>query len=275
MMKEKTIVTLTSYGKRLGNLPIVLDTIFNQTEQPDLVVLNLAFGESVPEDVVEYLNQHDVEVNRVPDTKVYKKLIPTLKRYPEACVISIDDDFLYPQGMIEEFVRIHERCPDHPISGNRVVCFGMQCHCGCASLTKAIYLGDYLHQIDERIISSCPSDDMLYSYFATKSGHPYIQTENEYFINMPGYNCSNDQGYSSIIDRDGGIFATYDYLVKQFGEVDEIIPAYIRDDHIAKMIETLCKHRIWEIENVIRSSNAYRLGKFLLKPFSWLKNNRR
>ena len=81
-MTERIIVSLTTWSKRIGNIPVVLDTIFNQTVQPDLVVLNLAHDEIIPEDVKHYINSHNIEINRVKDTKVYKKLIPTLKKYP-------------------------------------------------------------------------------------------------------------------------------------------------------------------------------------------------
>lgn len=281
MMKEKTIVTLTSYGKRLGNLPIVLDTIFNQTMQPDLVVLNLAFGESVPEDVVEYLKQHDVEVNRVPDTKVYKKLIPTLKRYQEACVISIDDDFLYPQGMIEDFLYIHQHYPNNPISGNRVVCYGMQCHCGCASLTKREYFGDLLEIIDDTLMLNCPSDDLVYTYLAAYLGHPYLRTKEVYYDNMISFN--EGESYSDMIVGNLGIEKTFMYMVERLGEKRNSFSGYIEDVYLASFLDSLyakvflqeitdAKERgIMETENRIRSSYAYRLGKALLKPLSWIK----
>ena len=269
-MQDALIVSLTSYGNRVNNIPVVLDTIFSQTVLPDVVVLNLAFEENVPDVVADYLEEHKVEINRVMDTRVYKKLIPTLIKYPEACVISIDDDFLYPKGMIEDFVRIHEKYPNYPISGNRVVYFGMQCHCGCASLTKAEFLGDYLHQLDAETIANCPSDDMLYTYFATKNGHPYVQTEKEYFINMQGLNDGNDKGYSDAINGDEGIVKSYDYLVNRFGLVDNVVSSYIHDDYMARVIETIHRDNIWEVEDRIRSSRAYRIGKSILKPFSWL-----
>ena len=269
-MQDNIIVSLTSYGNRVNNIPVVLDTIFSQTLLPDVVVLNIAFEENVPDVVADYLEEHKVEINRVMDTRVYKKLIPTLIKYPEACVISIDDDFLYPKGMIEDFVRIHEKYPDYPISGNRVVYFGMQCHCGCASLTKAEFFGDYLHRVNTETIASCPSDDMLYTYFATKNGHPYVQTEKEYFINMQGLNDGNDKGYSDTLNGDEGIIKTYDYLVNHFGLIDDVVSSYINDDYLAGVIETIHRDNIREVENRIRSSRAYLLGKSILKPFLWL-----
>lgn len=73
--------------------------------------------------------------------------------------------------------------------------FEVQCHCGCASLTKASFFGDYLEIIDEEVINNCPSDDMTYSYFTNKAGHPYVRTKDLYSTNMIVYN--NQDSYSS------------------------------------------------------------------------------
>lgn len=273
-MKEKIIVSFTSYGKRTNNIPSVLDTIFAQTITPDLVVINLAHDEIISADITNYLKSHNVEINRVPDTKVYKKLLPTLKRYHSDVVINIDDDFLYPEDMIADFLAVHKRHPNNPISGNREVFFRMQCHCGCASLTKAEFFGDYLYQIDDTVIDNCPSDDMVYTFFATKSGHPYLQTEKEYFLNMPEYNADESRGYSDTVKGDLAVVNSYNYLVKRYGKVENNIAAYTHDDDIAKVISNIQDKTIWDVESKIRSSHAYRIGKFLLKPLSWIKRSK-
>lgn len=188
MSSEKIIVSLTTWKPRIGNIPVVLDTIFDQTKRPDKVVLNLSFDEIIPDDIQDYIDHHNVEIFRVPDTKVYKKLIPTLLRYPDDCIISIDDDFLYPKTMIEDFWETHLRFPDSPISGNAVVLFEMQCHCGCASLTKAEFFGKYLPMIDAALMENCLSDDIVYTFLSTKNKHPYLRTEHQYFENMESYN---------------------------------------------------------------------------------------
>ena len=270
-MQERVIVTMTSYGRRINNLPKVIDSIFNQTVQPNLIVLNLAYDEIIPRDVESYLKKQGIEINRVPDTKVYKKLIPTLKKHTEALVISIDDDFLYPPEMIEEFMRIHIKYPNFPISGNKVVYQGMQCHCGCASLTCAKFFGDYLSIIDDAMIKECPSDDILYTFFSTKSGHPYICTESEFFINMESYGEDAETGYSKAINNEIGIDKTYEYLIKRFGPIDTIVESYLNDSYIANIINHIHKNNLLEQELKIRSSYPYRIGKFLFKPFLWLK----
>lgn len=59
---EKLIVSFTSWTPRFGNIPIVLDSVFNQTVKPDLVVLNLANDEVLPEFLETYIGHYGVEV---------------------------------------------------------------------------------------------------------------------------------------------------------------------------------------------------------------------
>ena len=276
-MPERIIVTLTTWSKRIGNIPTVLDTIYAQTRKPDLVVLNLAYDEVVPDEVQSYLNEHSVEVNRMPDTKVYKKLIPTLKKYPNDCIIPIDDDWLYPEGMIEEFMEMHKRFPNNPISGNREVACGIQCHCGCASLTKAEYFGQYLDMIDDDVIANCASDDMVYSYLSTLAGHPYYRTINSYFMNMEPYGA--EEGYSAACIGNA-VYDSFNYLEKRFGTLPNLMPHYISDKYIAELIGDInakgiryfVQQKEKETEDRIYATYSFRIGQAIVKPFRWVKN---
>lgn len=274
-MKENVVVSLTSYGKRLNNLPIVLDTIYYQTLLPDIVVLNLANDEAVPRAVWEYLVSHNVEVNRVPDTKVYKKIVPTLKSHPNDIIISIDDDFIYPPQMIADFMDIHKKYPNNPISGNRVIFNGFQCHCGCASLTKKEFFGNLLDEIDDELMSNCPSDDLVYTFLSLASGHAYIRTQDQYFMNLAP--CGNENSYSKEIVGDTGIENTFDYLIKRFGNKTVHPSYYVQGPYMGELLDELFEANIVfvkkDVEKNIRASYAYRLGKVLLKPFSWIRSN--
>ena len=215
--RQPLIVTLTTWKARFANIPAVLDSIFAQTLPPDKVVINLSEDEILPEELRSYLDAHGVEVFRLPDTKVYKKLIPTLKRYPDACVVSIDDDWIYPPGMLEDFMRVHQQHPDSPISGNRVRAFHLNAHCGCASLTERRYFGDYLDWVDDEVMRNCPSDDIVYTYLARRNGYGYIRTRGLYFDNMTPYNPSEPY---SVMDGTP-VQRSWDYLTGRFGPVAE------------------------------------------------------
>lgn len=279
MIKEEIIISFTTWSKRIKNLPTVLDSIYHQTLMPDRVVLNLAYGETIPDNVSEYLETHKVEVNYIEDTKVYKKFLPTLKKYPEACVINIDDDCIYPKGMIEEFITLHRKYSNFPISGNTVKMYGMQCHCGCASLTKYDYFGKFLNNIDDNLMASCPSSDMVFTYFATLNGHPYIHTENQYFDNLVSKNLEVQSYTQSMLVPQDGISSTYEYLVLRFGPIPAMIGSYVDDNYLATLINDITINKIQFHEEVcrrtseakIRSTHAYRIGKFIIKPIKWGK----
>lgn len=266
---EKIIVTLTSYHKRIDNIPSVLDTIFSQTLMPDLVVINLAFNEPIPERVQSYIDSHEIEVNRVPDTKVYKKLIPTLKKYPNDCIIAIDDDFLYPQGMIEDFVSIHRLYPFFPISGSTFVDFGVQCHCGCASLTKAEFFGEYLDYIDNEIINNCPSDDIVYTFFSNMNNHPYIRTKGTYFMNLTPFNSCDS--YSDNYVREMGIYESFKYLENRFGKLPLSFLFYDEENGSLIINDIFAYYRNLGREEE-HTTISYRIGDFFLKPFKIIRN---
>lgn len=276
-MDERVVVTLTTWHKRIGNIPVVLDTIFSQTILPDIVVLNLSYEEKIPAEVQNYIDSHNIEVNRVPDTKVYKKLMPTLKKYPNDCIINIDDDWLYPRGMIADFMAIHAIYPEYPISGNRVIYQGLQCHCGCASLTKASFFGEYIDKVDQEIMSNCPSDDIVFTYLANLAGHPYIRTKDLYFINMESYN--EIERYSDLIVGNEGLKISYDYLVDRFGRIENRLELYIHNDYLTEIINDICDAKICVAHNIgtmngannVYSSLSYRIGHIILIPFIYLK----
>lgn len=214
-MKETIIVTLTTWTKRIHNIPKVLDSIYAQSLPADYVVLNLAFDEVIPLEVDKYIHMHSVIINRVPDTKVYKKLLPTLKMFRDACVINIDDDWLYPRNMIEEFMATHKRYPNNPITGNYICFKHLNCHCGCASLTKYSFFDKWLDLVDDETILNCPSDDIVFTYLAARNGRYYIRTQNTYFLNMEPIN--NENSYSSRLFQPEK--KSLSYLEDRFGRI--------------------------------------------------------
>lgn len=271
MEKERIIVSLTSWEKRFGNIPAVLDTIFNQTLSPDLVVINLNDDEIVPPHIANYLKSHKVIINHVSYKKVYKKLIPTLKQFPNDCIISIDDDWLYPPTMIEDLWNTHLKYPNNPISGNREFINGYTCHCGCASLTKASLLED-IDLIDLEVMDNCISDDAVYTYFSVRSGHPYVWANNIYFTNMQPYNPTESYTLPDhIIDAIG---LTWNYLNNRFGSLPPLIELLLQDKMLVNLLQ---KKQELEISKAfsdgkrsIQSSSAYRFCSAILKPLRWL-----
>ena len=115
--KEKVIVSLTSYGRRVGEiLPFTVISLLRQTYKPDLVLLwlddehrndgNLPF-------ILKRLKKKGLTIRYCKDIKSYKKLIPTLEVYPDDLIITCDDDFFYRRNMVERLVAEYHKDPSH------------------------------------------------------------------------------------------------------------------------------------------------------------------
>ena len=178
---------------------------------------------------------------------------------------------------------IHQQYPNFPISGNRVMCYGLICHCGCASLTKYQYFGDFLSKINDELIANCPSSDMVYTYIATLNGHPYIRTTHEYFVNMNSYN-----EHSPFSNEDDGIVKklekTYSYLSMHLGIIttSNIIHSLINDSYIQNLMDQYINYMESSISNDVtekvemrmRNTPSFRLGQILFRPLKFFKFRR-
>ena len=221
-VEEHIIVTLTSWTKRINNIPTVLTSILNQSLLPDKICLNLAIEEfpnkelSLPQDVQSFLknNSNIIEVHWLKhNTKVWKKVIPTLLRYPNDCIICIDDDFVYPNDFIKTFIDKHKELPNNPLTGHdckfKFNNMG-NAHCGCASLTKGDYLIPMLNCITEEIIND-GSDDVFYTYcYDEMKKHPKFVGKTFYVNTLK--TISTSFGYSAENRID--IYKSYSDCIK-------------------------------------------------------------
>ena len=223
--KPKIIISLTTWNGRIHNIPRLLDNLMSCTMKPDKIVINLAveefphkaadFTTEVRKALRKYKDELDVHWLK-HDTKVWKKLIPTLLRYPKDIIISIDDDFEYPCNFIEvmynDFIRNRMQ---NPISGNRCVFPGYgdkmhQYHCGCCSLTMYKFFKDNLQLLVPQIFD-LGSDDVYYTGVVNRGGFEYLQSSELFSINMKSLNTDGDKGYSERYGVDGNISGSIAY----------------------------------------------------------------
>lgn len=99
------IISLTSYPARIETVNQTIESLLNQTMKADKVILWLA-PEQFPnkeKDLPEHLLalcDKGLTIDWYHDIKSYKKLIPTLKKYPEAIIVTADDDLLYDKNWL-------------------------------------------------------------------------------------------------------------------------------------------------------------------------------
>ena len=102
------VVSLTSWTKRINNVKKVVESIMENTVQPDRVYLNLSKTEfkgiSLPKDLTDYFKSDKrLFINWVdgPNTKSMKKIFPILKYLQDDdIIIDADDDIIFPKDLI-------------------------------------------------------------------------------------------------------------------------------------------------------------------------------
>ena len=125
--KSKIIVSLTSYPKRIKVVHNAIKSIIEQTMKADKIILWLAEEEfpnkekDLPYELL-CLKDFGLVIDWCDDIKSYKKLIPTLKKYPNDIIVTADDDNIYPKYWLEKLYNSYLESPKC-ISAHRVTKF--------------------------------------------------------------------------------------------------------------------------------------------------------
>ncbi len=113
----QTIVSLTSFPQRIGEVHLCVKTLLNQTYKPDAVILWLAKEQfpnleaDLPKKLLK-LRKHGLTIRWCHDLRSYKKLIPAIREYPDALIITTDDDVYYKHDWLAGLMAAHEAYPD-------------------------------------------------------------------------------------------------------------------------------------------------------------------
>ena len=109
----EVIVSLTTHGQRLYDVYLAIESVMQGTVLPNRILLWLP--EELRETVLPIYLQRQVkrglEIVYCPDQRSYTKLLPSLLHYPDANIVTIDDDILYPADMLEHLVEMHRQHP--------------------------------------------------------------------------------------------------------------------------------------------------------------------
>ncbi len=104
---DDIIVSLTSYPARINIVEKTIKTLLNQSKKPYKTILWLA-SEQFPnkEDDLPLgllnLTNKGLLIKWCKDLKSYKKLIPTIKEYPDNIIVTADDDVYYPKKWLQK-----------------------------------------------------------------------------------------------------------------------------------------------------------------------------
>lgn len=115
-LETPLIVSLTSYPKRFDTLARTVRGLLDQTVRPDHLILWLAPGDrdKLPAEVIA-LMPHGFEVRDSVDLRSATKLIPSLRAFPDATVVTVDDDLYYEPRWLERLVEASRLYPGEVI----------------------------------------------------------------------------------------------------------------------------------------------------------------
>lgn len=112
------IVSLTSYPDRFPTLHKTLKCLLMQNVRPTAVVLWIAHEDApaLPENV-RTLTARGLTIRLTENLRSYKKIIPALATFPDAIIVTADDDVYYPPGWLKGFVE------EYNPSDNQILCY--------------------------------------------------------------------------------------------------------------------------------------------------------
>lgn len=231
------IVSLTSYPPRYKTLYPTLKSLLRQSVAPDRIILWIAEKdmECLPDNVKTLKG---VEICATADIASYKKIIPALKAYPEAFIVTADDDIYYRKdwlkGLVEEYNPVEKIIPCYRVhriimkDGNPLP-YGQW-----EQDVKEPEQGDFLfptsgagiiyppgcfaeEMLDEKTFTAlCPrADDIWLFWMALRGGHHYKKTKTDHKINV--WPASQTAALFKENCLDGGNDRQIKNMIEKFG----------------------------------------------------------
>lgn len=121
---EQVIISLTSFPAAIPYAARAVRSVLEGSVLPDKVVLYLTFtqfGEAgIPQELLQLAAENPIFEIRdyARDIRSYRKLIPALADFPDATIITIDDDVMYHKNMVRDLLRLHKQIP-HAVLAHR------------------------------------------------------------------------------------------------------------------------------------------------------------
>lgn len=112
---HEIIVSLTSYGRRLQDVCFTIESLMQQVLKANKIILWLDEDERDQElpNALKSQIKRGLEIQYFKDDiRSYKKLIPALINYPDAAIITVDDDIIYDFDILDRIISSYLKYPD-------------------------------------------------------------------------------------------------------------------------------------------------------------------
>lgn len=109
---------MTSFPAAIPYAAQAIRSILKGSVLPDKLILYLTFSQfgenGIPEELKSLAESNPVfEIrNYDRDIRSYRKLIPALTDFPEAIIVTVDDDVAYHRHMLRDLLELHSQVPD-------------------------------------------------------------------------------------------------------------------------------------------------------------------
>lgn len=122
--QPRIVVSMTSFPAAITYATQAIRSLLAGSVLPDRLVLYLTLSQfregELPEELVQLAETNPrFEIRDYPrDIRSYRKLIPALTDFPEALIVTVDDDVHYHRHMLRDLLALHERHP-HAVLAHR------------------------------------------------------------------------------------------------------------------------------------------------------------
>lgn len=121
LFQNDLTISLTSYGERLYQVYLTIESIMQGSIKPNRLILWLDSSfknKKLPQTLINQ-QKRGLEIKYCDDILSYKKLIPSLLTYPNDIIITIDDDAIYDFDFVENLTNSYINHPNS-INANRI-----------------------------------------------------------------------------------------------------------------------------------------------------------
>lgn len=116
---RRVIVSLTTVPSRIDKVWITIESLLRQKQRPDRILLWLAEDEFRDVPIPKTLRMQEkrgLEIRYCNNLRSYKKFYYSMLEFPDDYVLTVDDDSIYSERMIQEMLSVSSLYPNCIVS---------------------------------------------------------------------------------------------------------------------------------------------------------------
>lgn len=116
--QPQVVVSMTSFPAAIPYAAQAIQSLLQGSVLPDKLILYLTFAQFGPEGIPAELRRLEAQNaifeirNYDHDIRSYRKLIPALQDFPDAIIVTVDDDVAYDRDMLRQLLDLHAQMPE-------------------------------------------------------------------------------------------------------------------------------------------------------------------